>query len=271
MKKAVLAVAMAALCAAAVSAQAVKEAEPNDKREQAQAIRVGIGVEGLYQVDRDLDFFKFTLDGPGRTMVQIDLSAVPGANRSLYLYNDQGRQIWEELGEDALSIFGFALAPGTYYVATSAWKANVRDKYVLAVAGLGPWKEGMEAEPNKDAATATEIRLGQSVEGYFNAGGDSDFYKLTVDKPGKNLLQVDLSGVPSVRSTLRILGADQKELWQTNNPTHGEPVSVSSFTVLEGVYYLVIQGSHKNKAVRYVLNVRDLGPWPEGQEAEPNH
>lgn len=251
-------------------AQVKSEVEPNDKREQAQEIRVGQSVEGFFQVAQDSDYFRFALDGPGKTVIKVDLSAVPGVFVYLRLYDEQGKEIWLENGSDPLSIFNLALPQGTYFVAAWGNPANVQNKYVLAVKALGPWKEGQEAEPNNDIAAATEIRLGQSVEGYVHWGSDSDYYKLVIDKPGKNSLQVDLSGVPSVRSTIRILGPDQKLLWETYNPSHDDPASISYFTVSEGVYYLMVNGSTKNAAVPYVLSTRILGPWQEGQEAEPN-
>jgi hypothetical protein len=259
------------LLALSAPAQVKTEVEPNDTREQAQEIRVGENVEGFFQVAQDSDFFKFTLEGPGKTVIKVDLSAVPGVFVYLRLYDEQGKEIWLETGSDPLSIFNLALPRGTYFVAAWGNPANVQNKYVLAVKNVGPWKEGQEAEPNNDIAAATEIRLGQSVEGYVHFGPDSDYYKLVIDQPGKNSLQVDLSGVPSVRSMIRILGPDQKLLWETYNLSHGGPASIPYFTVTEGVYYLIVQGSPKNTAVPYVLSTRILGPWQEGQEAEPNH
>ncbi|NTV80583.1 MAG: hypothetical protein HGA24_04080, partial [Candidatus Aminicenantes bacterium] len=49
MRRAVLSIAMLVLWAATASAQAVKEIEPNDKLEQAQSVRPGSRIEGLFQ------------------------------------------------------------------------------------------------------------------------------------------------------------------------------------------------------------------------------
>ena len=255
------------------SAQTVKEVEPNDKLEQAQSVRLGDRIEGLIQVARDNDYFKFVLGGSGRTMVQIEVSAVPGVFIYLYVYDEKGKKVWETNGREALSPsgFGLALSPGTYCAAVWGDKANVNDKYVLDIKDLGPWKEDREAEPNDRIEQAQEVRLGQSAEGFVNAGGDPDYYKLIVDKPGRTSLQVDVSGVPSVRYMVRVFDADLKQLWETYNPAHGDPASIQYFTVSEGeVYYIFIQGNPKNVAVPYVLSTRILGPWQEGQEAEPN-
>jgi hypothetical protein len=127
-----------------------------------------------------------------------------------------------------------------------------------------------EAEPNDKIEQAQEIRLGQSVRGFVDQAYDKDYYKLVVDKPGRNFITLDISGVPGVRTEFRIFGADQKEVWETWNRTHGEPASVPYFTVSEGVYYLYFRGTAKNTDVAYVLSTRLLGPWQEGQEAEPN-
>ncbi|NTV81447.1 MAG: hypothetical protein HGA24_08505, partial [Candidatus Aminicenantes bacterium] len=272
MRRAVFSVVLAVLCVAAASAQAVKEVEPNDKLEQAQSVRLGDRIEGLIEVARDYDYFKFVLGASGQTMVQVEVSAVPGVFIYLYVYDEKGKKVWETNGREALSPsgFGLALGPGTYYAAVWGDKANVNDTYVLDIKDLGPWKEGREAEPNDRFEQAQEIRIGQSIEGFFQTSSDLDHYKLVVDKPGRNLVQIDLSGVASVRSQLRILGADQKELWDTANPSAGEPAAIPYFCVSEGVYYLVVRAYQKNIAVPYAMSVRLLGPWQEGQEAEPN-
>ena len=148
---------------------------------------------------------------------------------------------------------------------------------VLPVAMLVLWASAAsgqalkEAEPNDEFGQAQVIRLGQSVEGFFDQAYDRDYYELVVDKAGRNFIALDISGVPGVRTEFRIYGADQKELWETWNPRHGEPASVAHFTVSEGTYYLYVRGANKNTDMPYVLSTRILGPWKEGQEAEPNH
>ena len=249
------------------------EAEPNDSRERANDLKLGRSVQGYFDNKRDEDFYKLTIDAPEKTLVQIDLSAVPEVRSEIYLYNDKGRNIWSANETDKSgpeSIFNLALTQGVYYINAWAYEVNTKDPYTLSTKILGPWQEGMEAEPNDRKEEATELRLGQSVQGYYLRNGDEDYYKLIVDALGKNNIQVDLSAVPGSDGFLYILDQSGKQIWDINDGSKGEPESVSCLTVTPGVYYIWVRGYQKNITDKYTLTARLLGPWQEGTEAEPN-
>jgi len=248
------------------------ESEPNDTRERANDLMLGQSIKGYFDHKRDEDYYKLIIDAPGKTLVQIDLSAVPEVNGQIYLY-DEKRTIWsvnetEKNGPE--SIFNLALAQGVYYINAWTYETNARDPYTLSAKTLGPWKEGMEAEPNDRKEEATELRLGQSVEGYYLHNGDEDYYKLIVDAPGKNNIQVDLSAVSGSDASLYILDQNAKRIWDINDGSKGEPESIFSLTVTPGVYYIWVRGSQKNIVNTYALTARLIGPWQEGTEAESN-
>jgi len=250
-----------------------QESEPNDRRESANDLKLGQSVEGYFETGGDYDYFRLVLDKPGKSLIQFDLSAVPQVNGYLNLRNEDGRSIWEANENQAggpESIFNLALTPGVYYLEVYGKPANLKDKYVLTTRILGPWQEGMESEPNNGKEEATGIRIGQSVEGYYLYDGDEDYYRLTVDKPGKSNIQIDLSAVPGVDTKFEILDKDGKELWDVNDADKGEPESANYFTVTEGTYYIWVKGYQKNIATKYSLSTRLLGPWQENHEAEPN-
>jgi hypothetical protein len=250
-----------------------QEEEPNDQREAANDLKMGKSVEGYFGRNGDEDYYKVTIDQPGKTLVQIDLSAVPQVDGRLTLCNEKGFNIWdtdETKDGGPESIFNIALPQGIYYICVEGRRANNADKYVLSTKIIGPWQEGMEAEPNNRREEATELRLGQSVEGYFHFNGDEDFYKLIVAEPEKNFIQIDLSAIPDVDGRFQILDQTGKNLWDANDGSKGEPESVRYFTVTEGSYYIWVRGNQKKIAEKYILSTRLLGPWQENQEAEPN-
>ncbi|MGB7295496.1 MAG: hypothetical protein WBC70_07890 [Candidatus Aminicenantales bacterium] len=250
------------------------ESESNDSRERANDLELGQSVQGYFNHKRDEDFYKLTIDAPEKTLVQIDLSAVPEVNGQVYLYNDKGGTIWSVNETDKNgpeSIFNLALAQGIYYINAWAREANTKDPYTLSAKILGPWQEGTEAEPNNRKEDATELRLGQSREGYFLNDGDEDYYKLIVDQPGKNNIEIAVSAVPGTDSRLQILDQEYKTLWDVNDTKKDEAESVSYFTVTEGTYYIWVKGYQKNITDKYILNTRLLGPWQENQEAESNN
>jgi hypothetical protein len=251
-------------------AQVKSEVEPNDKREQAQEVRVGDSIRGIFQVNGDYDYFRFVLEGPGKTLVQIDLSAVPGVQEYLYLYNDQGGRIWDVNGRDPLSIFNLALPQGIFYAAAWGDKANLQDKYTLALKSLGPWKEGMEAEPNDRREQAQEIRLGENIGGGVQQNNDDDWYKLAVDKPGKNYLQVDLSAVLEIDTYLYLYDANGQRLVEVNEAAKNAAESIARFPVESGFYYVRIYLGGKATQEKYTLTTKITGLWQEGWEFEPN-
>lgn len=256
-----------------VRAQVKKEVEPNDRREQAQEIRTGESFEGGIEKDGDEDWFKLINERPGKSLVQIDLSVVPGVDSQIRVYNEKGNRIWsvDDTDKDGPeSVFGLALDEGVYYLEVFAREINTKDSYTLRTKILGPWQEGIEAEPNNRIEEATEIRLGQAVEGYYNKAEDEDYFKFVVENPGKSCIQIDLSAVPGSDGEFQILDQAGRTLWDADDGEKGQPESVAYFTVTEGTYYIRVRGRPKNIADKYMLSTRLIGPWKENQEAEPN-
>jgi hypothetical protein len=250
------------------------ESEPNNSREKANDLKFGQSIQGYFDHKRDDDWYKIIHDTAGRSLIQIDLTAVPGVNGELGFFDEKGNRLWGVDDEDkdgAESIFNLALAKGVYYVNAGSREFNHHDPYRLSAKILGPWKEGIEVEPNNRREDATDLPLGQQVEGYFHHNGDEDYYKLIVDQPGENNIRIDLNAVPGADSRLQVLDQEAKVLWDVNDGEKGEPESVTDLTVTEGTYYVWVKGYQKNIADKYILSTRLLGPWQENQEAEPNN
>lgn len=248
------------------------EAEPNNSREQANELRLGQDIKGYFQHKNDYDWFKLIIDKPGKTLIQIDLSAVPGVDSEFSLYDEKGSRLWsaDETDKDgAESAFNLALNEGIYYLEVFAREINFRDAYSLSLKNLGPWKAGIETEPNDRREWATEIRLDQSIKGYYQSNSDYDYFKLIVDKPGKILIQVDLSGVPNSNSSIEVYDEKGKRLWRVDDGDKGEPESIPYLVVNTGTYFIYIRG-HKNISNPYTLSIQALGPFKEGMEEEPN-
>ncbi len=255
-------------------AQVKTEVEPNDRREQAQEVRIGDTVEGGIQQNNDDDWYKFTVDQTGKNYLRVDLSAVPEVDGRLYLLDANGRTLLdvnEARKNEVETIAFFPVEPGTYYVHVySAGKATA-EKYSLSLKLDGTWQEGQELEPNDRREQANDLPLGQSVEGHFQYHGDYDYFRLLVNQPGKQEIHIDLSALPDYDQQFRIYDKDGKELWRAVQAAKGEPESVAYFTVTEGVYYIFVQGTQQQITDKYTLSTKRLGPWNENEEAEPNN
>jgi hypothetical protein len=127
-----------------------------------------------------------------------------------------------------------------------------------------------ETEPNDNREQAQEIRVGDAVEGEFQQDRDNDWFKLIVDKTGKNYLQVVLSAVPEVDTYLSLLNAQGQALTDTNNAPKSEAESIDHFPVEPGSYYLRISARGKAAGEKYTLTTKITGPWQDGWETEPN-
>ncbi|MDH5743940.1 MAG: VWA domain-containing protein [Candidatus Aminicenantes bacterium] len=249
------------------------ENEPNDRREQANEIRLGGSVKGYFQKRGDYDWFKLVIEKPGKNIIQIDLSGVPDVDVTVTIYDEAGRQLKSANASpkgEPEGITSFGVMEGTYYITAYGRDINDKDPYTLSTQLIGPWKEGQEFEPNDQQEQANDIRLGETVEGFFQEKRDYDWYKLVMYKPGKNIIRVDLSGVPDVDVRLDVADETGAQLKSSNFNRKGEPESIINLGVAEGIYYLTCFGYEANKEDKYSLSTRLIGPWKEGQEFEPN-
>jgi hypothetical protein len=252
-----------------------QESEPNDRREQANEIRLGETVEGFFQQKRDYDWYKLVIDEPGKNIIRIDISGVPDVDIRLDVTDEAGGQLkssnFNRKGGPE-SIVNLGVTEGIYYISVLGYEANEKNKYSLGIRMIGPWEEGQEFEPNDSYKKANEIRLGERVQGLFQAENDRDWYKLNIDRPGKNIIRVDLSGVPGVNSVLNINDSQRKRMKRSDMQRQGGSEEIINFGVTEGVYYIEISisGNQKNENESYTLGTVLVGPWEEGWEFESN-
>lgn len=211
------------------AAQMKPEAEPNDAKEQAQEVRVGENVEGSFQKDSDYDWFRLVVDKPGKNYLRLDLSAVPALDTNLRIYNAQGEQLFDinDGGpNEPETLAHFPVEPGTYFIRIYGGGKASKEKYILSTKITGPWQKGEEAEPNDRSETANELRLGESIAGYFLKDGDNDDYKLIVDKPGRHFIQVNLSAVPKVGTRFILRDAKGNRLMSIDENYDNQPESL---------------------------------------------
>jgi hypothetical protein len=249
------------------------ESEPNDSRDQANEIRLGESIKGFFQKRGDYDWYKLVISGSEKNIIRIDISGVAGVDVSLGIYDEAGHELKRDSrspkGEPE-AIIRFGIKEGTFYISAYGRESNDKDPYTLSTRLIGPWEEGQEFEPNDDRNQANEIRLGETVEGFFQENRDNDWYKLVIDKPGKNIIRIELSGVPEVDVRLDVADEKGTQLKSSNFNRKGESEAIINLGVAEGTYYINAFGYEVNQDEKYTLSTRLIGPWEEGQEFEPN-
>lgn len=251
-------------------AQPKTESEPNNQMEQADELRLGESVEGHLQNERDVDWYKLIIDKPGKNIIHIDLSGVPEIDTFLIFSDVDGNTLKSadrtREGEPE-SIVNVGVTEGIYHISLYGSGTNDKDSYTLSVQQDRSWERGYEFEPNDKVEQANEIRLNESIKGFFD---DGDFFKLAIQEPGKNIIRISLTAVSGVDSSMEILNEEGRLIKNADSAPEGQPEEIVNFGVQKGIYYITVYGSHINFKEEYTLSVQEIGPWKEGYEFEPN-
>jgi hypothetical protein len=232
-------------------AQVKTEVEPNDKREQAQEIRIGDTISGSFEKDYNDDWYKLIVDMAGKQEIQIDLSAVAGVNSEIKIQDKTGRELWvfnhNPKGEGE-SVPFLVVTEGFYYIRVVASPKNVTDSYTLSVRLLGPWQENWEAEPNRDFKDANELRLDTPLKGRANGDYDIDCFVLKIPEPGRDLVLIQMSGIPGDISDVELFDEKAKKVGETVRGELGSGGEIVRMKVFPGTYYLKVSLPRKNKS-----------------------
>jgi hypothetical protein len=251
MRKSILFIAVSLFLLSSALAQVKPEVEPNDKREQAQEIRIGDTISGSFEKDANHDWYKLVVDTAGKREIQIDLSGVAGVDSGIRIEDKTGRELWmfnhNPKGEGE-SVPFFVVTEGFYYIHVEALSKNVTDTYTLSVRLLGPWHENWEAEPNREFKDANELRLDTPLKGRVNGDYDIDCYVLKVAEPGPDLVLIQMSGIPGDLSDVELFNEKQRKVAGTIRGELGSGCEIVRMRVQPGTYYLKITLPRKNKS-----------------------
>jgi hypothetical protein len=232
---------LAFLCLSTLALAQVKtETEPNNSRAQAQEIRIGDSIEGAFQPAGDQDYFKLVVDKPGKQDIQIDLSAVPGAEAHFQIQDKDGTALWtaDRAPKGAPeSVSYFVVTEGVYFVRVWGRGQNPTDKYTLSVRLLGPWRENTEAEPNDQFRLANELRLDVPMTGRLNKDFDVDYYVVKIPAPGRDILLIQMSGIPGDVSDIELFDASETKV-ETVRGLPGSGSEIVRMRVKPGTYYV---------------------------------
>lgn len=111
------------------------ETEPNDGLEQANDLKANKRVQGLFQTEGDKDWYRLEVTTPGKSVLHVELTGVPGVYSRIRLCQADGEELKEVDAEKeggSSSLIYLNVTPGRYYVlAWSAEGQNTREKYLL--------------------------------------------------------------------------------------------------------------------------------------------
>jgi len=236
-----------------------QEFELNNKKEQANELKLGEDIKGFFQEKGDQDWYKLIVNVPGKNIIRIDLSAIPEVDSGIHIYDEVGRQLKTyNMGEkgEAESIINLGVTEGIYYIEVKTYNGiNQNDGYTLETQLTAPWQESQEFELNDKKEQANELKLERIITGYIFPENDDDWYTVTVPEEGLDILVVDLSAVPQVNLSLTLLDDAGKQLKKMDISDKGEEESMVRMKCPSGKFYVKVNGRQANTEESYNLRV----------------
>ncbi len=187
------AVSMGLMLAMGLNVAAATEAEPNGTSETATVIQVNTKVTGNISEKDDIDWYKFKIDKPGTisfTFSHEDCADPYGDQWETRLYADPEEKVnyfdWSWNGGDAKKETrgAFNVSAGTYFLKVNKYSDWISDEYGIQINYTEAGADE-EKEDNGTVSKANEIKINQEYKGRISLKYDIDWYKFTIDKPGK--------------------------------------------------------------------------------------
>ena len=163
----------------------ISDAEPNDTAKQASPIIISDPVVGFFDKKgkNDIDYYKTGIPAKG-VSYEVSLSAVPGIDARLKIYNESGRLLYtiDELSKgDSEKLWEFN--PKTDNIIFSVESKSGFNEKMPYVVNFIKKEEAPaeEIEPNNGEKDANIIKLGETKRGFISPKNDIDYYKLDFD------------------------------------------------------------------------------------------
>ena len=204
------------------------EFEPNDQRSDATPLELE-SIGGTMAPAGDQDWYKISVSTDGRWLLRVELTGLPGMDLSLSLRDAVGTELAlvDNMGrEQPETLTGWGAGKGDYYAVVSeksGKKSDSRQTYALTQK-LIPWQAGLEWEPNSSTAAVQQLKVGESVDGYFAPKGDEDWYEFNLYQ--KSVVLLELTGVLNVTPSLTLYDQEFTEIGAAAAPKPGEPATL---------------------------------------------
>ncbi|UPM56215.1 YncE family protein [Gottfriedia acidiceleris] len=194
---------------------------------------------GKFENEKDVDYFRITLDAPG--MIETDISQLKDAGIVIDLFNNKG-ELLESLvtdrGNQVIPILDQGLPAGTYYIRLSIDNGTVTNaKYQMKVFYLK--SNFVEKEANNTLKTANPITIGKEYIG-FSDFDTEDYYKIVTKENGKLTVRGSYSPNVTLYYILINTKGEQVDGWKLDPKDTDETKNLFTVGVRAGTYYLVV-------------------------------
>ena len=246
------------------AAAVLLEEEPNGTQLEAMSIQFGQTYEGRSGYG-DGDYFKFTLDQPGK--VNIALKNDPKESWYFSLEDSKKQQYIGGVkttygttvsdGIEKETVRSLGLSAGTYYLYIFGGKYMEDKPYQFTVTQ----EDGAfyEIEPNNSEVNANDILFNHVYKGYSNKD-DADYFKFTLDQ--ETPITLSIKNHPLLNWQYRLLNSKGEKIIDFTKTKTGTVVAdkiethtLRTITLPKGSYYAYIYGGSGHGNQPYELAV----------------
>ncbi len=216
--------------------------EPNNEIGDASEIGLSQTISASIFPAQDGDFYKIHVDNPG--VLQAQLSNVPNdmkARIDFYgkNYNLVTRKDAENPGDSVILTIDIGKSGWYYFGIGDLSGGSYGEGYSFAVS----FEPVVDEEPNGEIGDATEVQVGQKIDGYIFPAQDGDFYKVFLNSSG--VLQASLNNVPqsvagSMKGRIDFYGKNYNLITRKDAENPGDDVTLEVDIGNPGWYYFGI-------------------------------
>ncbi|HPQ54024.1 MAG TPA: hypothetical protein PK253_12310 [Spirochaetota bacterium] len=265
----------------------LEEKEPNDGHISATPVTVGKEISGYFSPvydrlnqnadhpfrEEDWYALDIVLEGETPSLIDVELSGVPGVNSVLYVYNAAMGEVGAYnvhgigKGESARGIG--VTASGRYYimVTTEGYQSNCDVPYQIYVSQR-PYDSTMEMEPNNTVGDANPLQQSE-ISGKIFPGGDKDMYK--IPGPGRpTMFTIEAAPPETIDISVNVYNEAGETISGANQGKKGVPEILPNVYASKSLYVEVLsRRGDSDEQGTYRLMVSSQ-PYINGYEIEPN-
>ena len=215
-----------------------------DGAANATGLSIGETVGGAFDYEFDIDYFKFSAEEGQGYRIEVG-HTLPAPDLTLLArdgFTPEPLEKYTYSDRDRYGLLWMATEAGTYYLEVKSGWAN--DEYTITVTAV----EAVPDEHGNDAETATDISVGEAVQGFMDYEFDLDYFRFRASEGQEYLLHVDHQTLG--HSRVKIYAADGV----TESPSYS-----SSSSLNEGSTYRWIADTSSEYFVEVESSSGSLG------------
>ena len=225
-----------------------------DGAANATGLSIGETVGGAFDYEFDIDYFKFSAEeGQG---YRIEMGhTLPAPDLTLFArdgFTLESLEKYTHGDSDVYRLLWMATEAGTYYLEVNNGWAT--DEYTITVTAV----EAVPDDHGDDAETATDISIGETVEGFMDYEFDLDYFRFMANEGEEYLIQVDHQTLG--HSRVKVYSADGT----TETPPYGSGSTLNEGSThhwradTSSEYFVAVDSENGNLGA-YTLVIEALG------------